>query len=307
MELISQAKDSSESHRGIILMYHRIAQAKEDNWLLNVSPAHFEEQMVVLKKYGIPMALQDIITKNPVGEGKKGIVVTFDDGYADNLYNAKPVLERHDIPATFFIVSGIIDSGQEYWWDELEKIIFEDDLILPEHFRIGNRNYTWPRETTSKNQLLYGIGSALRPLHNYARREFMDVLRLLNGKVKPQYLPLTYEELLQMASCGLFEIGAHTVSHPTLATLDQQQQEHEIAESKEQLEEMINRPVNSFAYPYGSYCDLSISLLQKLEFECACTVTTEPVHSSCDPYQLPRFAVRDWDGDEFEKYLQNWL
>jgi peptidoglycan/xylan/chitin deacetylase (PgdA/CDA1 family) len=306
METTTHAQGSSVQSLGIILMYHRVTQSAQDCWLLNVSPKHFQEHMEVIKKHCFPIKLEELNKTNP-RFNKKKVVLTFDDGYADNFYQAKPILERYEIPATFFVVSGMIDSKEEYWWDELEKIIFEDDIVFPEKYRIGVQECFWPRSTTSREQLLEGLASVLRPADFYVRRDFMRYLRSLNGKVLPRHLPLTKQELIQMANCRLFEIGAHTVTHPTLANMTEEEQEQEISESKEYLEDILNRPIASFAYPYGSYSDLSIEVLKRLKFNAACTVTISPVYNTYDPYQLPRFTVRDWSGDEFERHLKQWL
>jgi peptidoglycan/xylan/chitin deacetylase (PgdA/CDA1 family) len=98
--------------KAIILMYHRVTQVGADPWGLGVTPSHFAEQLAVLQKDGQPMRLPELVQalwarKIP----RRAVVVTFDDGYADNLYNVKPLLDQYNIPATMFLSSGYI--GQE--------------------------------------------------------------------------------------------------------------------------------------------------------------------------------------------------
>src|SRR5438045_9462568 len=105
-------------------MYHRIADAahESDPWGLCVSPARFAEQLAVLRECGTPLTLRSLVREHERGDVPSGgIVVTFDDGYADNLHAAKPLLERFDVPATVFVTSGQIAKDGEFWWDGLER------------------------------------------------------------------------------------------------------------------------------------------------------------------------------------------
>ena len=63
------------------------------------------------------------------------IAVTFDDGYADNLHCAARLLQKHDVPATFFLTSGYLGGHEEFWWDELTRLVF-DPVVLPSKLSI---------------------------------------------------------------------------------------------------------------------------------------------------------------------------
>ncbi len=86
---------------GLILLYHRVTDVDSDPWSLCVTPDHFAEHLEVLRKYTHPMRLQQL-AQGLYRRQRAGrpVAITFDDGYADNLQNAKPLLERYDIPAT---------------------------------------------------------------------------------------------------------------------------------------------------------------------------------------------------------------
>ncbi|MGH8001599.1 MAG: polysaccharide deacetylase family protein, partial [Brasilonema sp.] len=105
---------------GLILMYHRITEVESDPWSICVNPRHFAQQMEVLRKFGEVVSLQQF--NQTLQQGKTPhwqIAVTFDDGYTDNLYSAKPLLEHYDIPATMFLTSGYMEQKRDLWWDEL--------------------------------------------------------------------------------------------------------------------------------------------------------------------------------------------
>jgi hypothetical protein len=105
-----------------IVMYHCVAKVDLDPWGLCVTPQHFDEHLEVLKKSARVISLQQLTQELDAGKSvDRSIAITFDDGYADNLLNAKPILEKYDIPATVFVANGYVEQQQEYWWDELEK------------------------------------------------------------------------------------------------------------------------------------------------------------------------------------------
>ena len=118
---------------------------------------------------------------------------------------------------------------------------------------------------------------------------------------------MTLNELRNLADNQLFEIGAHTLTHPMLSRLSVKEQGEEIIQSKRQLEDMISQPITSFSYPHGDQSEDTLKIVEQSNFENACTVIQEPVLRNTHPFLLPRFTVLNWNGDEFEKILCQWL
>lgn len=322
------------NHCGLILMYHRVIELASDPWQLSISPKHFEQQMHILKKYGCPVQMQEMgKSLNKISFGQKKIVISFDDGYVDNFSIAKPILEQYEIPATFFIVTGVIDSCEEFWWDKLEGIIltschlphlFELDIVGTEYRWRINQNgkqdiaehdedmLSIPKKDSllSSKRLYFVLWRILSYLLPQARKDVLQQISQWAGQStapRSVNLPLTSNQLISLARCPLFEIGAHTVSHPALSRLSQQEQEKEIASSKQDLEKMIYQPVTSFSYPFGKYSYETAELVKYSKFQSACTTEEQPVWRNSNPYLLPRFAVLNWDGDQFEKHLRRWM
>ena len=122
---------------------------------------------------------------------------------------------------------------------------------------------------------------------------------------------MSVEQLSELATCELIEIGSHSITHPLLAQLTPERQAHEIRGSKKALEEIVARTVVSFAYPYGSkhtaYSDSTVREVIAAGFSSACTGTPGTARYGANKYELPRDVVLDWDGDEFSKRLRWWL
>jgi peptidoglycan/xylan/chitin deacetylase (PgdA/CDA1 family) len=113
-----------------------------------------------------------------------------------------------------------------------------------------------------------------------------------------------------LAEEELIELGAHTVTHPVLSSLPEAGQRHEILMSKSRLQNLLDRPVNSFSYPYGQqahYTAETVKIVRQAGFSCGCCNFVGVVNRRTDPFQLPRLHVRDCDGDEFAYHLSYWF
>ena len=112
----------------LILGYHRVVGREQDPYGLCVSPTRFEEQLRLLRRYARPTSLQELLgVMEKGGELRGRVVLTFDDGYADTLYRAKPLLEKYEVPATVFVATGFL--GKTFWWDELSNLILYASTI----------------------------------------------------------------------------------------------------------------------------------------------------------------------------------
>ena len=129
--------------RALVLLYHRVADLPSDPQLLCVTTQHFAEHLEVLRKRGHPMGLQQLVQALRARNlPHRAVAITFDDGYADNLRNAKRLLEGHDIPATVFVTTGYVGHEREFWWDELDRLLLQPGT-LPDRLRLSIDGSTW--------------------------------------------------------------------------------------------------------------------------------------------------------------------
>lgn len=330
--VLSRIKKSLNK-RGIILMYHRVIELAQDPWEISVSPTNFEEQVKIIKKLGRAVQMREMAGNlKRFSFGKKEIVLTFDDGYSDNFEYAKPILEKYNVPATFFIVSDAIGSKEEFWWDELERyILLSKDLPAVFDLTIDGKRYSWkinlldsakadyntiinhrpqPNALITRYELYVSLWDILSYLPFSEKKAVLAQIRKWLGgglAVRENYLPMTQENLKMLAACPLFEVGAHTETHPMLARFSIEKQEVEIKRSKQSIEDMIGQSISSFSYPHGSYTNDTPALVKSAHFKQACTVNQAPVMRYTDPLLLPRYMVLNWGAKEFEKKLCEWL
>lgn len=319
----------------LILLYHRVVELQSDPQMLSVTPQHFSEHLEFLGKHTRTMRLGDVVQGLRDGNlPQHGAVITFDDGYADNLYNAKPLLETYGIPATVYVTTGVMGQKREFWWDELDRILLSPGL-LPKTLRleVNGSLYQWDlgdaayysekdyhrdrgwhvleKYDPGPRQSLYqSLSKLLRPLAERERHKILD--DLLNWADADSFGRRTHQvlspdEVLSLAEGGLVEIGAHTVNHALLVSLPVAAQKAEMTNSKERLEELLGGPVTSFSYPFGRRRDYtvdSVQLVRQAGFKNASSSIPGLVTLGSDLYQLPRFLVNDWGGDEFARRFQ---
>jgi peptidoglycan/xylan/chitin deacetylase (PgdA/CDA1 family) len=297
--------------QALILGYHRIAEYTQDPYAICVTPQHFAEQLAQLRQVAQPISLQRLIEGiEHQNVPKRAVVVTFDDGYADTLYQAKPLLEEYQIPATVFVTTGY--QGRKFWWDQLEKILTTSHL--PAEFELSLDSPLTVRleadSPVTRQRFFWSLYQQLLPLPASDREQRLSGIQTWLGHgadTSQDQRVLTRTELRELAMGELVTIGAHTVTHPLLATLPKTEQEAEIRQSKVFLEEVLERPVTSFSYPNGSNSKTTMDLVGESGFQCACASHNDVVWLGSDCLQLPRFWIPDWDGVTFSRWLRRWL
>jgi peptidoglycan/xylan/chitin deacetylase (PgdA/CDA1 family) len=315
--------------KAMILVYHRVAEANVDPWALSVSPVHFAQQLQVLKTIADPVSLRQLTSAKSDRElPPRPVCITFDDGYADNLYAAKPAMETYRVPGTVFITPGYLGVPENLWWDELAMLILDPAMGLEEvsvslhghkyayvfSRSDGNPPNKWvawetvsgPRQSAYLE--LYGV---LVKMSDSDREEALQQLRTgATGYTdRRQHRCLTETELLELASGDMVEIGAHTLTHPVLSQLSPEQQQIEIGGSKEKLEALTGKNITSFAYPYGKkihYTRQTVKTVKTNGFACACSNFGGLVTRTSNRFVLPRFQPMDWDGDRFADVVNHW-
>lgn len=305
--------------RVLILAYHRVAAVPWDPAGLCVSPEHFAEQLAVLCERFAPVSLGELLADLERGTlRRRSVVVTFDDGYADNLLQAKPMLGRFGVPATVFVTTAPLDEERELWWDELERAL--ERAPLPPR-RLPSASPAWElpdaaaptQASADRLQLFHAWRGWLMQRSHEERRKALDAL-LAGAECevapRPSHRTLTAQEIAELAVGGAIEVGAHTVTHPVLSLLSPSERRSEMLASKRRLEALLDRPVRSFSHPFGEpqHFDATTSaLLRECGFACACSSVPRPVEAKADRFWLPRTTVGDWNGDRFARRLSRWL
>ena len=292
-----------------VVNYHRILETYDP--LLETEPdvATFRWQMELLARCFNVLPLHDAVQLLRNGRlPPRAVCITFDDGYRSVHDLALPILKELGLPATVFVTTGYVGGGN-MWNDR----IIEAVQSLP-----GGR-----LDLTPLNLGVYPLGSlaerqktvqALTEASKYlppqARLDLIKRLEQLVGADLDHGLMLTAEMVVALDRAGI-EIGAHTISHPILTSLEDASALQEIAGGKQALEAIIGKPVRLFAYPNGKigkdFDERHMRMAREAGFAAAFTTSMGAVTSAQDLFQLPR--SRPWDKTplRFALRLLRWL
>ena len=295
----------------IVLAYHRVADLAHDPQLLAVSRENFASQLGWMAENNIEVVRFDEPWK--VRCNRVRVCITFDDGYADNYHNALPILEKYAFPATFFVTTAHVRTGNAYWWDVLEHILYGE---LPDTPPPGPFAAVWPTPPEKLYQTAHGILLAAGP---EKQRELLEGLCQWLGHpvaAADSHRPLRPDEVAALAAHPLATVGAHTHTHPRLSQLLRPQQKQEVETSLDLLTEWTGRRPSVFAYPFGSrgllgrggdYNADSMRVCKELGILRAAANYPAQVRPWTNRFAVPRHLVRNWDKATFARRFTAFL
>lgn len=278
-----------------ILAYHRIVAEPDPLLPDEASAREFDWQMAALSRWFTVLPLREAAARLRDGTlPVRSACVTFDDGYADNATLALPILQRHRVPATFFVATGFLNGGR-MWNDSVIETVrgAQGDTLDARCIGLDKLSIS---TTGLRRQTIEKLLAALKYLPLEERQRRVDRLAAETSASLPSDLMMTAGQVRQLCASGM-GIGAHTVTHPILAQLDPEHAEREIRDGKHQLEAMTGSSVAVFAYPNGTpgrdYRREHVGMVRELGFEAAVSAAWGVAHAASDSHQLPRFTP--WD------------
>ena len=286
---------AGERGRLSILIYHRALAAPDPILHDETDAAVFAWQMALLRDQFNVLPLGEACARLARGAlPARAACITFDDGYADNEQIALPILKRLGLPATFFVATGYSDGG----------IMFNDAVIEAVRrapagthdlapLGLGSHSFD---DSASRRAAIDDLLGQIKYRPVAERTELVERLAAAMQSTLPTNLMMRPAQIKRLYDEGM-EIGAHTVTHPILTVLDEQQARAEIVGGKHRLEEITGAPVTLFAYPNGKpgrdYGPRDVDLVRQAGFTAAVSTTAGAGNRASDLYQLPRFTP--WD------------
>lgn len=282
---------------GSILMWHSVVEDL-DPWLgqdIRCSVDHLRSTLSWARQHGVDvLSMKDGLARLGNGQPNPFIVLTFDDGYRDNLTLAKPICERYGAPMTVFATDGLIRGEARYWWGGLVELARSADSIeIP-----GMSTRFDTSGHRAKRRALASITRWVQEDLESREQQLYTVFQKhgIEDKALVQRDFLSPQELQQLASSALVTVGAHATSHRILKPMEEERARAEIGGSKAWIEELIQDEVTYFAYPHGDPDACSrreAALVEEAGFRGAVSTRRGnlfPEHAQ-NPFLLPRGRV----------------
>lgn len=293
--LLNIMAPSGERSRLTVFMYHRVPMEPDALFPTQTCAAQFEQQMQWVKTWFNVLPLSEAVERLKSGSlPARPAAITFDDGYADNYTVALPILKRLGISATVFVATSFLDGG-EMWNDTVIDAVRNarepilqlprlEEPALPVH------------STMEKRAAITRLLGKLKYLGHEERVDMANYVKTCSGTSSRGDLMLTSNQLRELHRSGI-TIGAHTVSHPILARVDDNRAEQEIADSRDRLFALIGERPTLFAYPNGKpnqdYLGRHVAMAKRCGFVAAVSTSPGAASKGDDMFQLPRFTP--WD------------
>ncbi len=248
-----------------IMVYHGVDERGSTRFNTRfISQTQFEKQIQYMKTHFHLVSLSDYY-KGHFAKDRLNISLTFDDGYQNHLTRVLPILERYNVPATFF-VTGIRTLGADMLWTDWLDIAspqLPDIVAFKGSFFQKNRKGKYVSQAKQLS-LAQCFGTSLYPeIATFIQQYPIDFAAISTD----YYQALTDKEIQAMAKNPLITIGSHTISHLNMAEICAENSYKELKESKLYIENLIQKPVDSFAFPFGAYNQKAIDIAEEVGYK----------------------------------------
>lgn len=291
------------NNRLLVLCYHGVVSgaAERDTFLYRntVSEREFTAHLDLLCRSYTPVSLRDVLGHFDGSSQLKpnSVLITFDDGLANNLRYAAPILLRYGVPAAFAVATGYIDTAYMLWADEVNTRVWfwrGSPLPLPN----GTVLSGMPESYEERVALTTKIRSAAKALSSKERNSYLDRLRqqpcpAVDNADSELFGFMSWDQVRKLSSYG-FDIGSHTVTHPILSQCPTPLIEREFLSSKDAVEKETGKPCTFIAYPNGTYADVNSSTVacaRSTGYQLGFVLNNRFAETDQDPLALERLNV----------------
>lgn len=252
-----------------VLMYHRILPTSDPRFQLEepgmvVTPESLDMHLAEAKKLFTMVALKDWVTKAKAGEPlpAKACAITFDDGWLDNHEFAIPVLEKHNTPATIFVVADKVGTQFRFWPNIVSELIHNKSAALANHPLLEGAFKATQAEFSREE-----LARCIDLLKQHSEIDIFNALEAIDWQSQLAKSPaalMNWPQITALEANPLIDIESHTCTHQRLNKgLNEHALEQEILGSKNKIAQQLGKPVSYFCFPNGDYNNAALKLVQQ--------------------------------------------
>jgi peptidoglycan/xylan/chitin deacetylase (PgdA/CDA1 family) len=280
-----------------ILIYHSVQedpnQVADSLGAIAHSSKVFQGQMELLAREFHPVDLNQLaaFVRGETELPERAVAITFDDGYADNYHSAMPILNRLGIPAAFYVTVDCIESCRLPW---PSRVRFSFRTTRRKEF-VGGDDQVWSLATSEeREQAFLETCDKLCKLAGAAlEKDVAQVEHALDAQLPAAVAPLmmTWEQVQSLARHGHI-VGSHTMTHPNLAFVSDEDARRELSQSKQRIESRLGATVGHFSYPCPAlspnWTERTLEESRRAGYDTAVTTTNGLTRPKDNPLSLKR-------------------
>lgn len=272
MSIITKIKHFFHPIQGEIWCLHRVVRERSlfpSNRELEIKPDFLERMITDYQRQGFQfVSIDDIVSSIGCKQWNlrrnKQVNVSFDDGFKDIYENAFPIFKKYHIPFTVYLVGSFPEGQSDLWWIQLERLMGEDVEAFEE---------------------------LMRKIY-HSDRNMRDVMHAMTASTKDpslcKELSLTWEQLQEMIDSGLCSVGCHSMTHPGLTRIPDEEVYRELSEGRRIIESKLSVKIKHFSYPHSMENSRIQTILKETGFESATLGFGGTIRKGDNLYRLNR-------------------
>lgn len=296
--------------KAVVLTYHRVLprelqQNSFSSTAIVVTPETFELHLKFIRRFLRPVSPAEFSRKLSSGEPfeSRTCLVTFDDGWYDNMEYALPLLRKYDVPAVLFVPTDFPDGDRYFWYDRLTRLLFYAwqhrgmaDALFD---RMGAREVLAMDERGAR-RAIRSLVSNLKSSPGAAINNAIEELQAALARTRPDlslhgedYF-LTWTQLAALSQSEVFFIGSHAATHTAMTEIDLETVSEELVKSKAKIQQRLGVEPSLFAYPNGNVNAQIADRVRNAGYALAFTTEVGFVSPQCDPLLLRRINMFEY-------------
>ena len=303
--------------RVVVLMYHRVLPEDADTYSeegIVVTPRTFDRHLRFLKRYFQPLTLEQFVDATREGRRlpSRGCLITFDDGWHDNVTHALPLLREHGVPAVVFLATNFVGTTRSFWQERLTRKMFVAAQSEGAPRRIVEAHTVADVHSTPPLESRRIIRAAVTRMKQWTADEVANFESELDSALaNAGVLPtgngddrfMDWEQAAGLVPPSPLVAAAHGCSHRPLTTLSPDASMAELREVRNKLQATLGQPITAIAYPNGDYDDAVVRMAREAGYLAGFTTQRGLVSEGDDPLRLRRLNVHEASTGSLPEFL----